>query len=83
MKHRRTMQYLAGGTKAEVTHLWGDTDNHYIRLKLWCKQTETLVTADFAMGTAETLRQHYYNWQEQAYNHACQFGKVHIAKCDA
>lgn len=83
MNHRKTHQYLSGGVKAEVTHLWNDNDKHYIRLRLQCEQSGNLVTADFAMGTADELRERYIKWQNVAIDHAAQFGDVHIAKTDA
>jgi len=80
MNNRKTWQYLANGVKAEVTHLWGKTDKHYIRLRLWCKQMHELVTVEFAMGTADELRQQYCDWQEHAFNYAAKFGKVRLCK---
>lgn len=83
MKNRREKHYSAGGVRAKVVHLWGDSSKHYIRLELWCKQAQELVTSEVAVGTKDELRDRYYSWQQKAYDHTRQFGKVHIAKLDA
>ena len=82
MLNKKQYRYLASGqARAEVTHLWGKSNRHYISLKKWCDQANELVMADFTMGpNTDALRDKYYRYQEFAYTYADGFGSVHIEK---